>query len=88
MTNDRTNMIGLGEGVVGNARVTCHLDEPRKQLRIGDPRRLGRAQVRFDGKIWDAKHYWAEGSGADRVTFYEFDEAIPAGNIELIVPVE
>ena len=69
-------------------RTGIRLSEPRGQLRIRDPRRLGRAEAQFGGQRWAAKHYWAEGSDADRITIYEFDELLPAGDIELVVPVE
>ncbi len=89
MTDVQSATIHLGEAVTGvAARITIHLDAPRAHVRIRDPRRLGRAEARFAGQSWTAKHYWAEGTEEDRVTTYQFDEALPAGDVELVVPFE
>lgn len=75
-------------GAAPSARVTIQLDAPTARIQIRDPRRLGRAQALFAGQNWAAKHHWAEGVDNDRVTTYEFDEALPAGGVELIIPLE
>lgn len=74
-----------GEGV---ARATFELTEPQTRLRVRTPRKLGRAEARFGKANWAAKHHWAEGDEEERVTTYEFDEAIPAGKVELVAPLE
>ena len=78
---------GNGAADGATARKVVHLEGPCSTLQVRDPRALGRARVEFGGKVWDAKHYWAEGAGSDKVTIFEFDEAIPPGSIELVVPL-
>ncbi len=90
MSNGQDNdWITLDQG--GNqpfATVSLQLERPTARLRVRDPRRLGRAEARFAGERWAAKHHFTEGSGADRVTVYEFDEALPSGAVEIVIPVE
>ena len=82
------NLIELDAEISGGAaRVTVQLHEPQRQLRVRDPRPLGRAEAQFDRKNWSAKHYWAEGSGDQRVTTFEFDEPLPAGPVALVIPI-
>jgi hypothetical protein len=49
----------------------------------------GAGQGADDGKprIWSAKHHWTETRAGDAVTIYEFDEALPAGQVLLRIPV-
>lgn len=88
--------MGNAQGVVleidanvtqGKARVTFHCDAPTQEVRVRDARSLGRAEAEFDGKSWSAKHYWVEGNGEERTTVYQFDEALAAGEVTLLIPV-
>ena len=88
MSKTESFVFELNADVIGgSARLTLQLDEPQLQLRVRDPRSLGRAEAQFDKKSWSAKHYWAEGSGEERVTIFEFDEPLPAGPMVLVIPV-
>ncbi len=85
MTGEIIDM-SKGEDVGTNVRqVTLRLAAPQSRLRVGvGARRPGRAEATFGKKSWAAKHYWEEDQG---VWIYEFDEALPAGEVVLRVAV-
>lgn len=77
-----------GAGSAHQLRFT--LTQPESLIRVRDPQgRLGHAAAAFrqgiEDRNWGAKHSWAEGEGPERVRVYEFDEALPAGEIRLRV---
>ncbi|HYD40904.1 MAG TPA: hypothetical protein VEB43_08735 [Anaeromyxobacter sp.] len=72
----------VGDGV-RQAILTLTAAQGRLRLHVAD-RSPGRAEAIFEGRSWAAKHYWHEGQG---VWVYEFDEALPAGQIVVRVPV-
>jgi hypothetical protein len=85
MTGEIIDM-SKGEDVGTNVRqVKLRLAAPQARLRLGvGARRPGRAEAIFGGKSWAAKHYWEEEQG---IWVYEFDDALPAGEVVLRVTV-
>ena len=78
---------GAGASTV---EVRIALDSPQTRIAVRAPEgTVGRAEALLGQRIWAAKHYWIEGpqdpSGA-QTTVFEFDEALPAGQVLLRIP--
>jgi hypothetical protein len=71
----------------GRIEAHLHLDQPGTRIMMRVPRgSVGRAQAKFAGKNWAAAHYWTEETDEGNVVLYEFSEALPAGDVRLVVP--
>lgn len=87
-TSTATDTIDISTAAAEEGRpleVPLTLAAPAQQLRVRLPAgEAGRAEARFaDGRNWAAKHHWREDDG---VVVYQFDEALPAGPVRLVVP--
>jgi hypothetical protein len=72
---------------VGTLDAQFVFDEPTTRLALRVPAgAVGRAEARFGDQCWAAAHYWQGRDGASDIATFEFSEAIPAGEVHVLIP--